>query len=181
MSMPGDHSNEPRELMRQLIGGQLSRREFIQRAAALGFSTTAIAGFLAACGQGAPSATNVPVTPMSSVIGTAARDSTKPAQPALSTGLEEGDALGAFRNQIGPNWVDPRKHNLYYTYSKDGGRSFSAPLRLNQAPIVGASYVRTGGSSRPGEYMGMASTDAYAYPDTPETERTAVVMTRIER
>lgn len=38
-------------LMRQLATGELSRREFIKRTAALGFTVPAIASFLAACGS----------------------------------------------------------------------------------------------------------------------------------
>ncbi|HET8630168.1 MAG TPA: peptide ABC transporter substrate-binding protein [Thermomicrobiales bacterium] len=51
---------EPRELMQQVIAGQLGRRDFVRRAVALGFSASAIAGFLAACGGTSPPATSAP-------------------------------------------------------------------------------------------------------------------------
>ncbi|HEX5503045.1 MAG TPA: peptide ABC transporter substrate-binding protein [Thermomicrobiales bacterium] len=51
---------EPRELMQQVITGHLSRRDFVRRAAALGFSASAIAAFLAACGGTSPTATSAP-------------------------------------------------------------------------------------------------------------------------
>lgn len=61
---------EPRDLMRDMTEGQLSRREFIKRAAALGFSASAIAGFLAACGA---SATATAVSgPVNATVGAAA-------------------------------------------------------------------------------------------------------------
>ncbi|HEX6738412.1 MAG TPA: ABC transporter substrate-binding protein, partial [Vicinamibacteria bacterium] len=52
--------SQPRELMRQLTEGRLTRRAFIARAAALGFSASAIAGFLAACGGTTASPTSAP-------------------------------------------------------------------------------------------------------------------------
>lgn len=100
---------------------------------------------------------------------------------------EEGSTpldMDALRNRRAAGWVDPRRHNVYYTYSKDGGQTFSSPLRLNTDPIVGAWFVRTQGYSRPGEYMGMASTDTYAHPiwiDTPAAESAYAVTTRIRR
>ncbi len=53
---------EPRELMEQVVRGQLSRRAFIARAAALGCSASAIAGYLAACGP-TPTPTAAPTPP----------------------------------------------------------------------------------------------------------------------
>ncbi len=50
-------SFEAQELLRQVGEGRLSRRAFIRRAVALGFSASAIAGFLAACGNEAPATT----------------------------------------------------------------------------------------------------------------------------
>ena len=86
-------SPEPRELMRQVTDGRLSRRAFIARAAALGFSASAIAGFLAACGTSNPTATGAPsggATGATSVpaatagAGAAATGTTAPRPPAGS-------------------------------------------------------------------------------------------------
>jgi branched-chain amino acid transport system substrate-binding protein len=46
-----------RGLMEELRRGRLSRREFVRRAALLGFSGSAIAAFLIACGSSSPTAT----------------------------------------------------------------------------------------------------------------------------
>ena len=57
-------------------------------------------------------------------------------------------------------------------------------MRLDDAPIVGARFVRFDGYSRPGEYLGMASTDRYAYPiwiDTQGDAGTQAAMARVER
>jgi hypothetical protein len=92
--------------------------------------------------------------------------------------------LAAWRNRRQGVWIDPHAYHVYYTCSRDGARTFTAPLRLNAAPIVGSRFVRTQGSSRRGEYIGMASTDAHACPiwiDTQGDEGTQVMMTRIER
>ncbi|MGN6697217.1 MAG: peptide ABC transporter substrate-binding protein [Thermomicrobiales bacterium] len=45
------------DLMRQMTAGTVSRRAFIARATALGFSASAVAGFLAACGSSNATAT----------------------------------------------------------------------------------------------------------------------------
>ncbi|MGN6758301.1 MAG: peptide ABC transporter substrate-binding protein [Thermomicrobiales bacterium] len=45
------------DLVARLAQGEVSRRDFIRRAAALGISASAIAGFLAACGGSSPTAT----------------------------------------------------------------------------------------------------------------------------
>ena len=67
--------SEPRELMRQLTAGQLSRRQFLVRATALGCSASAIAGYLAACGA----------TPTAAATAAATRAATAGA-PAASPG-----------------------------------------------------------------------------------------------
>lgn len=46
-----------RQLMQDVRQGRLSRRDFMKRAAALGFSASAVGAFLAACGQAAPAPT----------------------------------------------------------------------------------------------------------------------------
>ena len=56
----------PLDLMRQVTAGTLSRRAFIVRATALGFSAASVAGFLAACGSANATAT----TPSTSTSAT---------------------------------------------------------------------------------------------------------------
>ncbi len=79
--------------------------------------------------------------------------------------------------------VDLCSYNVYYTYSKDGGMSFSKPTRLNPAPVVGERVTRRFGSSLFGDYIGMASTVQYAYPVWIDADQVGsrVVMTKIER
>lgn len=92
--------------------------------------------------------------------------------------------LAAFRKRREEAWIDACVYDVYYTFSKDGGQTFSPPLRLNEKPIVGARFVRTYGSSRPGVYIGMASTDKYAYPiwiDTQGEEGTQAYTVQIKR
>lgn len=82
------------------------------------------------------------------------------------------------------DWRDPRTYHAYYLGSADGGRTFSAPARLAEQPVVGARFLRTQARSRPGEYLGMASTDRYAYPIWIATEETGgpyAAMARVER
>lgn len=72
--------------------------------------------------------------------------------------------LTAYRNQREAGFIDECRYNVSYTFSKDGGQTFSSPVKLNDSPISGSRFVRTQGFSRSGEYIGMASTDEYAYP-----------------
>jgi len=58
---------ELQRLLRSLTTGRLSRRQFIVRAAALGCSTSAIAAFLAACGN-----SSAPTTAAATIAGSAA-------------------------------------------------------------------------------------------------------------
>ncbi|HET8625814.1 MAG TPA: peptide ABC transporter substrate-binding protein [Thermomicrobiales bacterium] len=101
---------ETRALIQQLVAGQLTRRAFIVRAAALGCSAPAIAGLLAACG-GAPAATAVQqvaptvaaaatqVAPTVAAAATAAAGGAASpaasASPAGSPAAGGGNALGA--------------------------------------------------------------------------------------
>jgi hypothetical protein len=81
-------------------------------------------------------------------------------------------------------YIDPCAYHVYHTCSRDGGRSFSAPTRLNGAPIAGARFVRVRGVSRPGEYIGAASTNTHAYAiwvDAQGEAGTQALMARIER
>jgi len=91
--------------------------------------------------------------------------------------------LEAFRKRREEGWVDACVYDVYYTFSTDGGQTFSLPLKLNEKPIVGSRFVRIQGSSRPGD-IGMASTNEYAYPtwiDTRGTDGTQAYTVRIER
>ncbi|MCK4471623.1 MAG: exo-alpha-sialidase, partial [Anaerolineae bacterium] len=92
--------------------------------------------------------------------------------------------LEAFRKRREEGWVDACVYDVYYTFSRDGGQTFSPPLRLNEEPIVGARFVRIKAVSTLGDYIGMASTDEYAYPiwiDTRGEEGTQAYTVRIER
>jgi hypothetical protein len=103
---------------------------------------------------------------------------------AQGEGAPECINMAAFRKRREQGWVDQCVFNIYYTFSKDGGQTFHAPIKLNDAPVIGSRFVRTRGMSRPGEYMGMASTDDYAYPvwiDTQGAEGTQAYTVRIER
>ena len=92
--------------------------------------------------------------------------------------------IAAFLNRWKQGWIDQCVYDVYYTFSKDDGQTFHAPIKLNDTPIVGARFVQTRGISRPGEYMGMASTGKYAYPiwiDTQGTEGTQAYTVQINR
>jgi hypothetical protein len=99
-------------------------------------------------------------------------------------GAPECIDIAAYRQRREQSWVDQCLYNVYYTFSADGGKSFQSPIKLNDAPVVGTRFLRTRGSSRPGEYMGMASTNEYAYPiwiDTQGTDGTQAYTVQIER
>jgi hypothetical protein len=78
------------------------------------------------------------------------------------------DALEAYLQQRlagqQPRWIDSCQYHVYYTWSTDGGASFQPPQRLTDQPIAGESFVQIQQQSRPGEYIGIAATDTYAYP-----------------
>ena len=80
--------------------------------------------------------------------------------------------------------VDPCSYNVFYTYSEDGGRAFSEPIRLNDDIVVGESFARFEGQSSPGSHLAVASSNAYAYPvwiGTPGIEKTQVYTVQIAR
>jgi hypothetical protein len=100
--------------------------------------------------------------------------------------------LAGWQQTLGRGWIDTCVYNVYYTFSRDGGRTFSEPLQLNETPIRGERFVRLGGraiadASRgglSGSHLGMASTDEYAYPiwiDTQGVEGTQAFTVRIAR
>lgn len=72
-------------------------------------------------------------------------------------------ALAAAKKQ-GATWTDPCTYDVWYTGSRDGGATWTAPRRLNPQPIRGEQFVHIQGMSRPGDYIGIASTDQDAYP-----------------
>jgi peptide/nickel transport system substrate-binding protein len=88
--MDGTVPREPRDLMRQLMTGQLDRRGFIRRAIALGFSASAVAGFLAACG-GSPTAT----APATTSTSSSSSSSTTAAATSASTSSATSSAASA--------------------------------------------------------------------------------------
>ena len=80
--------------------------------------------------------------------------------------------------------IDPCKYAVYYTYSSDGGLTFSDPLKLNQQPIRGEDFVRSQGGSQVGSHLSVASSDDFAYPvwiETPASGKTQVVGIKIRR
>jgi trehalose/maltose transport system substrate-binding protein len=90
-----------RQLIGDLASGRLSRRDFMLRAAALGFSASAIGAFLAACGGG--NATTAPTAAAST--GASAAPSTAPstaASAAPSTGAGAGAATRAATASTAP-------------------------------------------------------------------------------
>ncbi|MGN6755503.1 MAG: ABC transporter substrate-binding protein [Thermomicrobiales bacterium] len=64
-----------RRLMEEMRRGRLSRREFVRRAALLGFSGSAIAAFLIACGSSSPTATTATSSSSSTSSAAAAASS----------------------------------------------------------------------------------------------------------
>jgi hypothetical protein len=61
-------------------------------------------------------------------------------------------------------FVDGCTYDVFYAHSRDGCRTWSEPLRLNERPIEGREFLLFQNASRPGEYVGMASTDRHAHP-----------------
>jgi beta-lactamase regulating signal transducer with metallopeptidase domain len=85
-------------------------------------------------------------------------------------------------------WTDKCSYNVYYTSSKDNGtnlRVFSDPQPLNDEPISGSQFVKLGGITTPGWFLGMASTNKAAYPvwigNLEGVEGTQAYMMKIER
>lgn len=90
----------------------------------------------------------------------------------------------SWRATVLEGWIDNCVYDVYYTFSRDGGRSFSQPMRLNETPVRGDRFVRLAGRSTAGSHIGMASTKSYAYPiwiDTQDSGRPQAFTTRIER
>ncbi len=80
--------------------------------------------------------------------------------------------------------VDPCTYNVFYTFSSDGGLTFSEPLQLNDQPIRGEDFVRYQGGSQPGSHLAVASGEAFAYPiwvGTPAPGQTQVFTAKIAR
>jgi hypothetical protein len=80
--------------------------------------------------------------------------------------------------------VDSCKYNIYYTFSEDGGLTFSNPVQLNGKLVEGESLVRFEGRSIPVSHLAIASSDDFVYPiwiGTPEKHTTQVYTVRISR
>ncbi|MGN6564375.1 MAG: peptide ABC transporter substrate-binding protein [Thermomicrobiales bacterium] len=73
------------DLVARLARGEVSRRNFIRRAAALGISASAIAGFLAACGGSSPTATAATSATTSSAAATSKASSSTTASSSAAT------------------------------------------------------------------------------------------------
>jgi hypothetical protein len=80
--------------------------------------------------------------------------------------------------------VDPCSYNVYYTFSEDGGMTFSDPIQLNNKPVEGESLARFQGRSTIGSHLAIASSDDNAYPiwiGTPGEGKTQVYTIQISR
>ena len=80
--------------------------------------------------------------------------------------------------------VDPCNYNIYYSYSPDGGRTFSEPIQVNGNPVQGESLARFEGRSNPGTHLAIASSNEAAYPlwiATPGQGKTQATTMRITR
>jgi hypothetical protein len=80
--------------------------------------------------------------------------------------------------------VDPCEYNVYYSYSQDGGLTFSEPVQLNDQPIRGEDLLRFQGASQVGSHLAVASGADFAYPvwiGTPSSGMTQVYMAKIGR
>jgi hypothetical protein len=80
--------------------------------------------------------------------------------------------------------IDTCSYNVFYTYSTDGGHTFSKPVKLNDDPVEGSSFARFEGQSSPGSHLSIASSNAYVYPvwvGTPGLEKTQVYTVQIAR
>ena len=136
-----ERSTTPRELMQQLTDGTLGRRDFVRRAAALGFSASAIAGFLAACG-GTSTATTAPVASTAPVSATTGA-STAPTAAATTAAGGAASTAGAQTTRpagtAAAGWYDPRSRRCHADF-----REWRWP-RLGQQ-----GAIRRGRRARPG-------------------------------
>lgn len=90
-----ESGRSPQQLLGALATGRLSRRDFLIRAAALGFSASAINAFLIACG-GTSTATSVPAPTATKPAASAApAASTAPAPSAAAGGASAPPAASA--------------------------------------------------------------------------------------
>lgn len=80
--------------------------------------------------------------------------------------------------------IDTCNYNVFYTFSRDGGQTFSHPIQLNEHPIRGEDFMRIGGVSQAGSHIAIASTNQYAYPiwiGTPGESKTQIFTVQISR
>ncbi len=71
--------------------------------------------------------------------------------------------LATWQVQRGQAWLDPCRYDVYYTFSRDGGQSFSQPRRLNEAPVDGAGLVLIERWPEATAYLDIASTARQAH------------------
>ena len=76
--------------------------------------------------------------------------------PDCSPSLEEWRYAARF------SYNNSCTYNLYYSYSPDGGQSFSQPVQLNDAVIRGDAFVVVDGRSQTGS-PSLAATNEAAY------------------
>lgn len=92
--------------------------------------------------------------------------------------------LSSWQNSLLSFAADTCQYNVYYTFSKDRGQTFSEPLQLNPTPIRGEDFPSFGGLLLTNTYLSLASSDTYAYPlwvGTPEVGKTQVFTIKIKR
>ena len=80
--------------------------------------------------------------------------------------------------------VDNCEYDVFYTYSEDGGSSYSEPVQLNSAPIRGEDFIRFNEASYASSHLGMASSENFAWPSwigTPQLGVTQINSAQIER
>jgi peptide/nickel transport system substrate-binding protein len=95
-------NGEPRDLLGQTGDSRLSRRAFLARAAAIGFSASSIAGLLAACGGAASTSTPAPTTTPASGSATSAPTTAPAGGGTTSTATPAGAAPAASQSAATP-------------------------------------------------------------------------------
>ncbi|NUM45434.1 MAG: exo-alpha-sialidase [Anaerolineales bacterium] len=92
--------------------------------------------------------------------------------------------LQSWQNNLLANQPDPCTYNVFYTFSKDGGLSFSEPTQLNPDPIQGENFPHFFGLILTNTYLSLAANDTYAYPlwlGTSGAGKTQIYLVKIER
>ena len=105
--MARDDMQDVEQLMQGVRAGRLSRRDFIKRAAALGFSASAVATFLAACGA-SPTATAL--APTARAAGTTAATAASGAAPTVAAAATQvAPTVAAAATQVAGGAASPTR------------------------------------------------------------------------